>query len=451
MHKYVAWIGLFLLPFLFSCEMKKDLLGGIEDNTDSELMGDAGLLDLDLVAEKEAPILDTKSSDLASATLETDSFAVSIYNSDGSLVKSYPNYEEMKAESGVLLSPGVYTMLAELGENVKAAFDKPYYAGRDTFEIVTKEVLKVQTICALDNKKVTFRYSDNFTANFGSDFVIVLDNGLGVLTLDKNENRGAYLQDTGTLRFTVYATNHQGDQLVYNYDMSKNEEINHHNNILVDLDITETQPGGGDEPEEPEDPDEPDEPEDPGDTKPDLPVDRPFITVNISLIEKDFVIEIPSDIIDGGGSENPDDGDGDDGEGGENPVDPSQQSPTITGTIDGKVFDVNTVQTITSSTKSVIINLYLPTGLTGLDVGVNIGSLISLQLDLLDQNSVDEINDLLSGMGKKLEVPSKGDKGNLKFDISPFLEMLDTTNSFVVKVKDDNGKSASATIKLNKK
>ena len=416
MHKYVAWIGLFLLPFLFSCEMKKDLLGGIEDNTDSELMGDAGLLDLDLVAEKEAPILDTKSSDLASATLETDSFAVSIYNSDGSLVKSYPNYEEMKAESGVLLSPGVYTMLAELGENVKAAFDKPYYAGRDTFEIVTKEVLKVQTICALDNKKVTFRYSDNFTANFGSDFVIVLDNGLGVLTLDKNENRGAYLQDTGTLRFTVYATNHQGDQLVYNYDMSKNEEINHHNNILVDLDITETQPGGGDEPEEPEDPDEPDEPEDPGDTKPDLPVDRPFITVNISLIEKDFVIEIPSDIIDGGGSENPDDGDGDDGEGGENPVDPSQQSPTITGTIDGKVFDVNTVQTITSSTKSVIINLYLP-----------------------------------SGMGKKLEVPSKGDKGNLKFDISPFLEMLDTTNSFVVKVKDDNGKSASATIKLNKK
>lgn len=449
MHKYVAWIGLFLLPFLFSCEMKKDLLGGIEDNTDSELMGDAGLLDLDLVAEKEAPILDTKSSDLASATLETDSFAVSIYNSDGSLVKSYPNYEEMKAESGVLLSPGVYTMLAELGENVKAAFDKPYYAGRDTFEIVTKEVLKVQTICALDNKKVTFRYSDNFTANFGSDFVIVLDNGLGVLTLDKNENRGAYLQDTGTLRFTVYATNRQGDQLVYNYDMSKNEEITQHNNILIDLDITDSKPDEG-EPEEPEEPVDPDEPEDPGDTKPDLPVDRPFITVDISLIEKDFVIEIPSDIIEGGNNENPDQGSGDEDDDDETTVDPSQQSPTITGTIDGKSFNVGTAQSISSSTKSVVINLYLPTGLASLDVGVNIGSFISLQLDLLDQTSVNEINDLLSGMGKKLEVPSKGDKGNLKFDISPFLEMLDTTNSFVVQIKDNNGKSASATIKLNK-
>lgn len=446
MHKYVAWIGLFLLPFLFSCEMKKDLLGGIEDNTDSELMGDAGLLDLDLIAEKEAPILDTKSSDLASATLETDSFAVSIYNSDGSLVKSYPNYEEMKAESGVLLSPGVYTMLAELGENVKAAFDKPYYAGRDTFEIVTKEVLKVQTICALDNKKVTFRYSDNFTANFGSDFVIVLDNGLGVLTLDKNENRGAYLQDTGTLRFTVYATNHQGDQLVYNYDMSKNEEINHHNNILVDLDIMETQPGGGDEPEEPEDPDEPDEPEDPGDTKPDLPVDRPFITVNISLIEKDFVIEIPSDIIDGGGSENPDDGDGDDGEGGENPVDPSQQSPTITGTIDGKTFDISQQQTISSATKSLVVSMYLPTGLAELDVVVSIEGLPDFAFDLLDPNDVTEIEGMT---GQKLDLPSKGDKGNLKFDITSFKGLLVNVNSeFTINIKDNNGKKISAVLKL---
>lgn len=450
MQKYVAWIGLFLLPFLFSCEMKKDLLGDIVDNTDAELSGDAGLLDLELVAEKEAEVSDTKLPDLTGSTLEADSFTVSVYNSDGSLVKIYPNYEEMKEEGGVLLSPGVYTMLAEWGENVKAAFDKPYYAGRDTFEIVTQEVLKVQTICTLNNKKVTFRYSDNFTANFGSDFVIVLDNGLGVLSLDKDESRSAYLQNTGTLRFTVYATNRQGDQLVYNYDMSKNEDINQHNNILIDLDITDSKPDEG-EPEEPEEPVDPDEPEDPGDTKPDLPVDRPFITVDISLIEKDFVIEIPSDIIEGGNNENPDQGSDDDGNDDETPVDPSQQSPTITGTIDGKSFNVGTAQTISSSTKSVVINLYLPTGLASLDVGVNIGSFISLQLDLLDQTSVNEINDLLSGMGKKLEVPSKGDKGNLKFDISPFLEMLDTTNSFVVQIKDNNGKSASATIKLNKK
>lgn len=445
MQKYVAWIGLFLLPFLFSCEMKKDLLGDIVDNTDAELSGDAGLLDLELVAEKEAEVSDTKLPDLTGSTLEADSFTVSVYSSDGSLVKTYPNYEEMKEEGGVLLAPGVYTMLAEWGENVKAAFDKPYYAGRDTFEIVTQEVLKVQTICTLNNKKVTFRYSDNFTANFGSDFVIVLDNGLGVLSLDKNESRSAYLQNTGTLRFTVYATNRQGDQLVYNYDMSKNEEITQHNNILIDLDITDSKPNEG-EPEEPEEPVDPDEPEDPGDTKPDLPVDRPFITVDISLIEKDFVIEIPSDIIEGGNNENPDQGSGDEDDDDETPVDPSQQSPTITGTIDGKAFDISQQQTISSATKSIVVSMYLPTGLAELDVVVSIEGLPDFAFDLLDPNDVTEIEGLT---GQKLGLPSKGDKGNLKFDITSFKGLLVNVNSeFTINIKDNNGKKVSAVLKL---
>ena len=53
----------------------------------------------------------------------------------------------------------------------------------------------------------------------------------------------------------------------------------------------------------------------------------------------------------------------------------------------------------------------------------------------------------LNSMG----LPKKDDKGDLKFNISPFLSMLDTNNSFVVTVKDKNGKSNTATIKLTKK
>lgn len=98
-----------------------------------------------------------------------------------------------------------------------------------------------------------------------------------------------------------------------------------------------------------------------------------------------------------------------------------------------------------------VINLYLPTGLSQLDVDVSIGSDIKLSLDLLDKSSVDEINSILSSMGKTLVVPSKGDKGNLKFDISGFLGMLDTTNSFKISLGDMNGEKTTATITLNKK
>ena len=53
-------------------------------------------------------------------------------------------------------------------------------------------------------------------------------------------------------------------------------------------------------------------------------------------------------------------------------------------------------------------------------------------------------------MGKKLSVPARGEKGNLKFDISPFLDMLDTDNTFKIVVKDKNGKKETATIRLKK-
>ena len=96
-----------------------------------------------------------------------------------------------------------------------------------------------------------------------------------------------------------------------------------------------------------------------------------------------------------------------------------------------------------------MINLYLPTGLDGLDVDVAIGD-IKLSLDLLNSSSLDEINGILTGMGKKLSVPARGEKGNLKFDISPFLDMLDTDNTFKIVVKDKNGKKETATIRLKK-
>ena len=216
------------------------------------------------------------------------------------------------------------------------------------------------------------------------------------------------------------------------------------------------QPGGVDpeepeEPEMPEDPEEP-EPEEPDQPKPDVPV-APVIKVDVTLIEKDYVIEIPSNFVE---NSKPGTGGGDTpstpGEGGT--TDPSNpevsNEVTITGKIDGKSFDVNQTQTVSDNTKSVVINLYLPTGLEALTVDVSIGS-IFLPLDLLNASSVADINGILAGMGKTLNVPAKGSKGNLTFDISAFMGMLDTNNSFKLYVKDKNGKSATATIKLTKK
>ena len=396
--------------------------------------------------------------------LKPEEFAIEIADSTGQVVKSFPSLAAMKEAGELLLPVGTYSVHAAYGADVNAGFNSPYYAGDTTCVIADRQVLKVLVRCVLQNKKVQFAVNEEFRSMFASDYSIVVDNGTGILMLSKSQLGSAFFKNTGALRFSLYATTYEGQVHTYTCDLSDNEQVLAHNNIFVELGAVPTipdQPGGvdpdePDEPDEPDDPIEPDpEPDEPDEPKPDVPV-APVIKVDVTLIEKDYVIEIPSNFVE---NSKPGTGNGDTpttpGEG-ENtdPSDPGQPEEstdvTITGKIDGKSFDVNQTQTVSDDTKSVVINLYLPTGLEELTVDVSIGD-IFLPLDLLDASAVAAINGILSGMGKTLTVPAKGSKGNLTFDISAFIGMLDTNNSFKLYVKDKNGKDDTATIKLTKK
>lgn len=452
-----------LLPLFSACEMKKDLFGS--NNGDVLTYENVGLLDIEIEAEREAELESDRITTLEETdALKPEEFAIEIADSTGQVVKSFPSLAAMKEAGELLLPVGTYSVHAAYGADVNAGFNSPYYAGDTTCVIVDRQVLKVLVRCVLQNKKVQFAVNEEFRSMFASDYSIVVDNGTGILMLSKSQLGSAFFKNTGALRFSLYATTYEGQVHTYTCDLSDNEQVLAHNNIFVELGAVPTipdQPGGvdpdePDEPDEPDDPIEPDpEPDEPDESKPDVPV-APVIKVDVTLIEKDYVIEIPSNFVE---NSKPGTGNGDTpttpGEG-ENtdPSDPGQPEEstdvTITGKIDGKSFDVNQTQTVSDDTKSVVINLYLPTGLEELTVDVSIGD-IFLPLDLLDASAVAAINGILSGMGKTLTVPAKGSKGNLTFDISAFIGMLDTNNSFKLYVKDKNGKDDTATIKLTKK
>ena len=464
MKRYILYIIGILLPLLTACEMKKDLFGG-GTKEEAPSYDNLGLLDIEIQAEREAELrADGSGSVEESNALKPDEFAIEIADSTGQVVKSFPSLAAMKEAGELLLPVGTYSVHAAYGADVNAGFNSPYYAGDTTCVIADRQVLKVLVRCVLQNKKVQFAVNEEFRSMFVSDYSIVVDNGTGILMLSKSQLGSAFFKNTGALRFSLYATTYEGQVHTYTCDLSDNEQVLAHNNIFVELGAVPTipdQPGGvdpdePDEPDEPDDPIEPDpEPDEPDESKPDVPV-APVIKVDVTLIEKDYVIEIPSNFVE---NSKPGTGNGDTpttpGEG-ENtdPSDPGQPEEstdvTITGKIDGKSFDVNQTQTVSDDTKSVVINLYLPTGLEELTVDVSIGD-IFLPLDLLDASAVAAINGILSGMGKTLTVPAKGSKGNLTFDISAFIGMLDTNNSFKLYVKDKNGKDDTATIKLTKK
>ena len=278
-YKYLLLL-LFSLLF-FSCEMKKEILGQTDKGqTDDTTVENQGLLDLELKPEKEADIPVSKGgSTTGSQTviLDVNEFAIDIIDVNGNTVKHYDSYADLKNEGGLLLPAGHYSIRATLGEDVNAGFDKPFYSGTNVCEITPQEVAKVITDCVLSNKKVTFRCSDDFLKKFNDDYSIVIDNKVGALTTQNGEKRTTYLKNTGILQFTVYATMKNGGKtLVYNYDMSKNEDIQQYNNILIDLDLEE----GDSSPDEPDD-NEPVEPDDP--IVPDDTVAKPTIVGDAGL------------------------------------------------------------------------------------------------------------------------------------------------------------------------
>lgn len=434
----IVYILILFVSSLFSCEMKKDLLGDIEDPSVPKLPENAGLLDLTLNAEKEAEY-PTKGSEIETGdSLFTDNFSIAIYDSVGTKVAFYETYAELKTDGGLILTPGKYTMSAENGDNVIAGFEKPYYAGEDTFVIESKQVAKVETSCVLSNKKLQFRCSDNFLENYSEDYSIVLDNGIGILTINKEEDRAAFMQNTGVLRMNIYVTDKNGEPVSYLVDLGANEEVKNHNNLMIDLDIVENGDGS-----EPGDGDDNTEPEDPGDgDKPEVPTGKPMIKVDVSLIEKDFVIEIPMDISggDSGGSETPD--------------------PTQSVSITGSGFNIKEAieVPISNAQKNIVVLIKAQEGMKNLNVTISSpGDILAPLLDGMGLGSSFDMCNPNAAQKKALldlgfVLPEVGDK-ELRFDITEFVPLIGILNTpgdfkFTIKVTDLKGNSTTETLTI---
>lgn len=457
MKRYIVYIIGMLLPLLTACEMKKDLFGGgVKEEAPS--YDNLGLLDIEIQAEREAELrADGSVSVEESNTLKPDEFAIEIADSTGQVVKSFPSLAAMKEAGELLLPVGTYSVHAAYGSDVNAGFNSPYYAGDTTCVVSEKEVSKVVTKCVLQNKKVQFDVDEEFLSMFTPDYTIVVDNGLGVLTLTPEQLGSAFLKNTGTLRFSLYATTYDGQVHTYTSDLSDNEQVLAHNNIYVELGAVPTipdQPGGVDpeEPEEPEMPEDPEEPEEPDQPKPDVPV-APVIKVDVTLIEKDYVIEIPSNFVENskpgtGGGDTP-----------STPDDPGESGvETVTKpSIKGDGFNIDSPVKLTlanSSSIQVRIAISTPEKLASLQVTIK-SDVLEPILSSQDLASFDMCNltenqaKNLTGLG--LAIPPKGSTSTI-FDLTPFMGMLAELDPgdyvFEMKVTDQKEQSATKTLTI---
>lgn len=458
---------LLILPFLFSCEMKKDLFGEKDtDDGNSPLVENAGLLDLEIKADKEAPIPGTKGDADEDGSLNPDDFQIQIIDSLGETVKWYETFALLKEDGDLLLPAGLYTVRASLGTNPNAAFDSPYYSGDTTCLISTKEVSKVVTRCSLRNKKVTFEVTDEFRMQFADDYTIVADNGVGVLTVSSADMKSLYLKDTGVLRFSVYATVRDVQQVhTYSCDLSADTLIRNHNNVYVKLGTLPVNPEEPEEPTDPEepelpvDPEEPTEPEEP--ENPDVSVSAPVIKVDVSLIEKDYVIEVPSDFIDSNKPDIPGDG-GDGGDSGDS-GDGGDDKPTVDNkpAIKGDGFNMDVPVQLTkdnADSKKVRIMIATPGKLASLQVTISSSTgVLEPLLDGLKLGKSFDMCNPTADQRKALEdlglaIPKKGLTSTV-FDISSFMPLIAILDAgdykFTIKATDEAKQSVSKTLTVH--
>lgn len=432
-----------ILLWATSCEMEKELRGKTETPGSSQTKEVQGGLQLTLNPLREASVTLKSGTTGETEELSPDHFNISIYNAAGTLVHYFKSYREMLDESSVLmLAEGTYTVKATLGELHEAAFDAPYYEGTGTITVNAREIATVTMDCVLANKKISIEVSENFLKNFWPNYTIILTNGRGILTQKHQDSRTAYFKDNGQLDFIIHVTTAAGKSLTYSVNLYNNELLNEYNNVLVNLDILESL-----EPQEPTlpNPDDPDPNPEPENPEPEPGTEgtaAPTIKVDVSLVEREYVIEIPSDFID------PEEG------GGDNPGGSETNPPTITG--NGLSAPITLTVAEARGGATVKLNIDSPNGLKNLYIQISSSSdgfiealtemTLEKQFDMMNLTAMQE--EMLTAVN--LSKP-QGAYSNV-FDISDFVPMIAVFGSgdysFRLTVVDQEGQSVTKTLTI---
>ena len=95
--------------------------------------------------------------------------------------------------AGTLLPAGTYTVEAAYGSIEDEGFDKPYFAGENTFTVKGGETTSVSIPVTLGNTVVKLSFSEIFR-NYFKDYSFVLTrNGAEIAAFAKGENKAAFV------------------------------------------------------------------------------------------------------------------------------------------------------------------------------------------------------------------------------------------------------------------
>lgn len=133
---------------------------------------------------------------------DADSYKVVILQDSG-VVAEYARFDKMPAE--IELEAGAYSVEVSKGTKTAAAFNSPYFSGKQSFTIVKDMTTPVEVTASMENSRVTIDFSDDFLETY-TDYTLSFKTNKMTLPLvyEKGEYRPMYFQaDASGTKLTI--------------------------------------------------------------------------------------------------------------------------------------------------------------------------------------------------------------------------------------------------------
>ena len=123
---------------------------------------------------------------------DVDQFGLTLTKSDGTYSKTWASTSLFPADQGFKV--GTYTMTAFYGSLDDEGFERPYFAGSETFEVQEDRTTDVAITAKLQNSMVSIAYTDAFQRYFRDWSAKLHSEGGDYVDYPKGETRPAYLR-----------------------------------------------------------------------------------------------------------------------------------------------------------------------------------------------------------------------------------------------------------------
>lgn len=133
---------------------------------------------------------------------DPDSYKV-VISQDSGVVAEYARFDKMPAE--IELEAGAYSVEVSKGTKTAAAFNSPYFSGKQDFTIVKDMTTPVEVTASMENSRVTVDFSDDFVETYTDYTLSFMTNKMTLpLVYEKGESRPMYFQaDASGTKLTI--------------------------------------------------------------------------------------------------------------------------------------------------------------------------------------------------------------------------------------------------------